>query len=61
MRVGAIVVHHHLQLQIASKLFDKVFEKLQELLVAMPRVALSDHFSLRELSAATSVVVPFRL
>lgn len=49
MLMRSIVVHHYMQLQISSKLFIQVFEKLQELLVTMASIALTDNFTLRYL------------
>ena len=45
--VRAVVVHHHMQLQFGGKLRIQALEKLQELLVAMPRIALADHLPLQ--------------
>ena len=47
--VRAIVVHDDVQLQIASELFVQSFKELQELLMPMPGVAMSNHFALRHL------------
>ncbi len=45
MLVRAVVVHHDMQLQRIRKLFVQPLEKFQELLVALPRIAFSDHFA----------------
>jgi hypothetical protein len=49
MFMRAVVVHHDMQLQMVWKLFVQPFEKFQELLVAMPRIAFSDHFAFGQL------------
>ena len=63
MLVGAVVVHHHMQLQICRKLLVQLLEEFDELLMTMPCIALSDHFSLRyfkcckECRSAVSLVI----
>jgi hypothetical protein len=45
MLVCAVVVHHDMQLQSLGELPVRTFEKLQELLVAVPSITLSDHLA----------------
>src|SRR5208283_1539998 len=47
MFVRAIIIHHHVQLDPAGKLRIQALEKLQELLVAMASVTLTDDLALR--------------
>ena len=46
--VGAIIVHHHMQLDLAGKLRIQTLQKLQKLLVAMARLTLAVDLTLRD-------------
>src|SRR4030042_6970425 len=44
--MGAIVVHHHMQLYFDGKLIIQSFQEFKKLLMTMPSVTLTDHFAL---------------
>src|SRR5204863_7682806 len=46
MFVRAIIIHHHMQFDLARELRIQSLEKLQELLVAMARITLADDLAL---------------
>ena len=45
--VGAIIIHHHMQPDLAGELRIQTLQKLQKLLVAMARITLTDDLALR--------------
>ncbi len=49
--VRTVVVHHQMQAYLSGELLVEAAQKLQELLVAMPLIALSDHPSLQDLQS----------
>ena len=44
--VNILLVHHHMQLDLAGELGVQALEELQKFLMAMSRVTLSDDFAL---------------
>ena len=46
MFVGAVIVHHQMEIDLAGKFLINVSQEFQKLLMTMPRVALTDHFPL---------------
>ena len=49
MFMRAVVVHDDMQLQVAGELLVQSFKELQELLMPVSGVAMSDHLALRHL------------
>jgi len=49
MLVGAVIVHHQVERDLAGKLRIKASQEFQELLMAVPGKALPDHFPLQDL------------
>ena len=48
MLVGAIIVHHHVQIQFRGKFAVQTLEKMEKLLMAMAGVALADDLAVRD-------------
>src|ERR1700735_1671875 len=46
--VGAIIIHHHMQPDLAGKRRIQTLQKFQKLLVAMARITLTDALALRD-------------
>ena len=59
--VGCVIVHDKMQMEIGRRLGIDLVEETNEFLVSMTRHAVADHFAMSRLSAANSVVVPWRL